>query len=100
VRSIRVVIDEVVVGPHDLPLQQAHLHVVLRVGDEVPGPSDWELLAVTEESSDVRPGAHTVSMLTADGHRLRGRALVRFSDGHRHLLRGDGDLGGVEHVLG
>jgi len=100
VRSIRVVLDACSVGGLVLDLQQGHLHVVLREGDDVPGPTDWEVLAVTEETTDVRPGAHPVTLHTADGHRLHGQALVRFSDGNRHLLRGDGDLGGVEHVLG
>ena len=99
-RSVRVELDGATIGAVALTLQQGHLHVVVREGDEVPGPSDWELLVVTDEVADVRPGAHVVGIRTIDGHRLRGRALVRFSDGHRHLLRGDGELGGVEHVLG
>lgn len=98
-RSIRVVLEAATVGGVELPLQQGHLHVVLRDGDDVPGPTDWEVLLVTEDTADVRPGAHLVALVTADEHRLRGRALVRFSDGHRHLLRGDDDLGGVAHVL-
>ena len=99
-RSIRVLLESATVGSVPLELEQGHLHVVLREGDEAPGPSDWELLLVTEATTDVRPGAHRVRLLTLDGHDLQGRALVRFSDGHRHLLRGDGDLGGVELVLG
>jgi hypothetical protein len=99
VRSIRVLLEAATVGGLELPLQQGHLHVVLRDGDELPGPTDWEVLLVTEETADVRPGAHLVALVTIDERRLRGRALVRFSDGHRHLLRGDDDLGGVEHVL-
>lgn len=98
-RSIRVLLEAATVGGAEIPLQQGHLHVVLREGDAVPGPTDWEVLLVTEETTDVRPGAHIVALVTADEHRLRGRALVRFSDGHRHLLRGDDDLGGVELVL-
>jgi hypothetical protein len=98
-RSIRVLLESATVGAVDVPLQQGHLHVVLREGDERPGPTDWEVLLVTEETTDVRPGAHVVALVTADEQRLRGRALVRFSDGHRHLLRGDDDLGGVDGVL-
>ena len=98
-RSIRVLLEAATVGTDVLELDQGHLHVVVREGDEHPGPSDWELLVVTDTTTDVRPGAHRVSVRTVDGHDLAGRALVRFSDGHRHLLRGDGDLGGVAAVL-
>ena len=93
-------LEAATVGASVLELEQGHLHVVVRPGDERPGPSDWEVLLVTEATTDVHPGTHRVRVLTLDGHDLQGRALVRFSDGHRHLLRGDGDLGGVEHVLG
>ena len=98
-RSVRVLLEEASVGATALVLQQGHLHVVVREGDEVPRPSDWELLVVTDDVADVRPGAHVVSLRTVDGHHLRGRALVRFSDGRSHLLRGDGALDGVAGVL-
>lgn len=94
-----MLVEAASVGPLDLLLQQGHLHVVVREGEAGPGPSDWEAMLVTDDTADVRPGRHDVSLLTVDGHRVRGRALVRFSDGHRHLLRGDGDLGGVAAVL-
>ena len=34
-----------------------------------------------------------------DGSRLSGRALLRFSDGRRHLFRGDGTLAGYVDEL-
>jgi hypothetical protein len=99
VRSVKVLLDSATVGADELDLQQGHLLVVVREGDESPGPNDWEVMLVTDGPRYVRPGTHQVGLSTLDGVRVRGRALVRFSDGHRHLLRGDGELIGVESVL-
>jgi hypothetical protein len=100
VKSVKVHLASATVGADELELQQGHLLVVIRDGEVGPGPSDWEALLVTDGPRHVRPGTHQVGLSTVDGLRVRGRALVRFSDGHRHLLRGDGDLAGVEDVLG
>ena len=72
---------------------------MVREGDEVPGPTDWELNLVTVEQKRVAPGVHAVRLDTAAGDELTGRAIVRFSDGHRHLLRGDDHLHGVVAAL-
>jgi hypothetical protein len=39
-------------------------------------------------------GRRHLAFAVPDGTRLRGEAFVRFSDGHRHLFRGDGALDG------
>lgn len=96
---MKVHLESATVGADELELQQGHLLVVVREGDAAPGPNDWEVLLVTDGPRDIRPGVHQVGLSTMDGFRVRGRAIVRFSDGHRHLLRGDGDLVGVEAVL-
>lgn len=79
-------------------LAQGHLLVVLRAGDDAPGPNDWEVTLVTDPPRPVAPGRHRLRLGTLDGHDLVGHGVVRFSDGRRHLLRGDGDLAGVGAV--
>ena len=81
-------------------LEQGHLLVVLREGDDRPGPNDWEVTLVTDPPRRVAPGRHRLRLGTVDGHRLSGHGVVRFSDGARHLLRGDSSLDGVDDVVG
>ena len=97
-RSWKLAIDAAVLDGERLDLQHAELLVVLREGDERPGATDWELNVVTADRRRVAPGIHVVR-LDADEHHLTGRAVVRFSDGHRHLLRGDDHLDGVAAAL-
>jgi hypothetical protein len=68
-------------------LGYADVFVVVREGQRGPGPNDWEVTVRT-------PSAHPVELDALDGSRMSGRALLRFSDGRRHLFRGDGDLTG------
>jgi hypothetical protein len=42
----------------------------------------------------LRAGEHDLRLEVMDGSVLSGRALLRFSDGTRHLFRGDGRLTG------
>lgn len=98
-RSIKVLLDAASIGATVLLVEQGHLHVVVREGDDRPGPTDWEVMVVTAEPTDIRPGRHLVALDAADGNRVKGEAIVRFSDGHRHLLRGDSPLDGVDAVL-
>jgi len=98
-RSVRVPLGAVGLAGTEPTLQQGHLLVVVRDGATNPGPSDWEVLVVTDGYWRVAPGEHELWLRTATGQEATGRALVRFSDGHRHLLRGDGDLAGVDAIL-
>ena len=98
-QSWQVRVGTAIVDGRPVELAQGHLFVVLREGDERPGPNDWEVTLVTDPSRPVPPGRHRLKLGTVDGHDLVGHGIVRFSDGSRHLLRGDGDLAGVDEVL-
>lgn len=98
-RSWRTPVGTASVDGLPVELAQGHLLVVVREGDERPGPTDWEVTLVTDPPRPVAPGRHRLRLGTVDGHDLVGHGVVRFSDGARHLLRGDSDLEGVESVL-
>jgi hypothetical protein len=98
-RSWQVAVGAASVDGQPVGLEQGHLLVVLREGDDVPGPNDWEVTLVTDPPRPVAPGRHRVRLETFDGDALVGHGVVRFSDGARHLLRGDGALDGVESLL-
>ena len=82
------------VGGEDLPVSYADVFVVVREGESGPGPDDWEVTVRTPSAHPLEPGVHVLELDALDGSRLSGRALLRFSDGRRHLFRGDGDLVG------
>ena len=48
----------------------------------------------TASRKHLRPGRHELMAHTAEGHEVIGWAILRFSDGHQHHFRGDGDLAG------
>lgn len=77
----------------------ADVFVVLREGDVEPGPSDWEATIRTDLRQRLPPGRHELRAVTGDDVELRGHALLRFSDGHQHLFRGDGHLEGGAEVV-
>jgi hypothetical protein len=72
----------------------ADVFVVVRDGETSPGPNDWEVTLQTSAAHPLRPGEHDLRLEAVDGSLLSGRALLRFSDGSRHLFRGDGTLTG------
>ena len=75
-------------------LGYADVFVVVREGETRPGPNDWEVTVRTPAAHPLEPGEHVLELDALDGSRLSGRALLRFSDGTRHLFRGDGRLTG------
>lgn len=77
----------------------ADLFVVQREGDVRPGPTDWEVTVVSSERVHLHPGVYDLRLDTTDDHRLAGRAVLRFSDGNRHLFRGDAELTGLRAAL-
>lgn len=96
-RQTRLVVDRMAVGadafePDDITY--ADVFVVVRDGATGPAPTDWEVTLRTLHRCTVTPGRHQLVMSAADGTILRGAAVLRFSDGHRHLFRGDDDLSG------
>ncbi|HEX6419407.1 MAG TPA: hypothetical protein VFZ77_12980 [Acidimicrobiales bacterium] len=75
-------------------ISYADLFVVVREGETAPGPNDWEVTLQTRREQHLRPGEHDLRIEARDGTVLSGRALLRYSDGTRHLFRGDGALTG------
>jgi hypothetical protein len=77
----------------------ADVFVVLREGDDRPGPNDWEATLRTADRQHFPPGTYELRADTLDDAPLSGHAVLRFSDGHHHHFRGDGHLGGVDAVV-
>lgn len=98
-RSWRHRVGVATVDGRSFSLVQGHLLVVLREGDDEPQPTDWEVTLVTDPPRRLPPGRHELALDTVDGTAVSGAAVVRFSDGSQHLLRGDGRLDGVERLL-
>ena len=98
-RSWRVLLRELAIDDVTVEVAYADVFVVLREGDAEPGPSDWEATIRTDLRQRLPPGRHELRAVTADDLDLRGHALLRFSDGHQHLFRGDGPLAGAATVV-
>lgn len=92
--SHRIIADHVDVDGLPVSFRYADVFVVLRDGAAVPAPTDWEAQIHTDEAVPLSHRRHDVAFRVADGSVLRGAAIVRFTDGHRHLLRGDSSLDG------
>ena len=80
------------VGDDEVEVDYADVFVVVREGEVEPGANDWEVNARTAGNRRLKPGSHDLVLEAHDGSTLTGRAMLRFSDGHRHLFRGDGRL--------
>ena len=112
VRSTRLLVEEitaeVVGGPRDGhrvrydpdAITYADVFVVVREGEPGPGPNDWEVTLQSCYERHLDPGEHDLHIEATDGSHLTGRALLRFSDGTRHLFRGDGELSGFVDETG
>ncbi|MEX2293536.1 MAG: hypothetical protein WD691_07075 [Acidimicrobiales bacterium] len=98
-RSWRLLAARLAINEVDVEVAYADLFVVLREGDDRPGPNDWEATVRTAERHHLLPGTYELRVDTPDDLVLSGHAMLRFSDGHQHLFRGDGDLGGVDAAL-
>ena len=98
-RSWRVLISNVAINETSIDTSYADVFVVLREGDELPGPNDWEATVRTAERQHFPPGTYELSADTHDDVAISGHAVLRFSDGHSHHFRGDGELGGVEALV-
>lgn len=93
-RSFRIVAGRLDLDGMPLRITSAQVFVVIREGEDGPGPTDWEVNVVTDEAHHVEMRRHDLAVHVPDGTTLRGPAIVRFSDGRRHLFRGDGRLEG------
>lgn len=90
----RILVAEVDIDGSDVDFHYGDVFVVLRDGAEEPAPTDWEATVRTHQRHHVTPDRHHLTFAIPDGTVLRGTAIVRFTDGHRHLFRGDGPLDG------
>ena len=98
-KSWRLLLCDLAINDVPVEVTYADLFVVLREGDHRPGPNDWEAIVTTPDRRHVPPGRHHLHAHTPDGLVLAGPALLLFSDGHQHHLRGDGALVGVDEAL-
>jgi hypothetical protein len=93
-RSTRMLVGRLTSDDDELDVAYADVFVVVREGESGPGANDWEVTVTSQEPKRLEPGSHELVFETLEGERLTGRALLRFSDGRRHLFRGDGHLVG------
>ncbi len=93
-RSTRLLVGRLTIGGDPLDVSYADVFVVVREGESGPGDNDWEVTVSSVDHRRVPPGEHDLVIETHEGSTLTGRALVRFSDGTRHLFRGAGPLVG------
>jgi hypothetical protein len=98
-RSWRLLLSDVAIDDVAVPVTYADVFIVLRDGDDAPGPNDWEATVRTRHRQHLRPGTYELRGGTLDDRSLHGHAVLRFSDGHQHHFRGDGRLGGAEGVV-
>jgi hypothetical protein len=96
VRSWQLLVERFSVNGVEVGLTHGAVIVVLREGDDEPGPTDWEASVRSTERQQVAPGTYVLRVDVPDGSTLEGTAMLRFSDGHRHLFRGDGTLVGFD----
>ncbi len=97
--SYRIIANHVDVDGLPVDARYADVFVVVREGNDGPGPNDWEAQIHTDDTLAIAMARHDLAFNVADGSVLRGAAIVRFSDGHRHLFRGDDDLDGFERTV-
>ena len=97
-QSWRVAVHGVAIDDDDVATDFAELFVVVREGTDRPGPNDWEATVRTPVRMHLRPGRYQLQATTFDDVAVSGLALLRFTDGHRHLFRGDGQLAGADGV--
>lgn len=94
--SYRIIAQHVDVDGIPVDAGYADVFVVVREGADGPGPTDWEAQIRTERQVPMTHARHDLSFAVVDGSQLRGPAFLRFTDGRRHLFRGDGPLDGFE----
>lgn len=92
--SYRIIANHVDLDGMPVDVGYADVFVVVREGREHPAPTDWEAQFRTDHHVSVAMARHDLAFSVPDGTLLRGAAILRFTDGHRHLFRG------VEHLDG
>jgi hypothetical protein len=93
-RSTRLLVGRLTVGGDEVAVAYADVYVVVREGESGPGTTDWEVNVTSRDDHAIEPGEYDLVFETHEGSTLSGRALLRYSDGRRHLFRGDSILVG------
>jgi len=96
VETYRILLSHVDLDGVPVEFDYADVFVVVRDGADAPSSTDWEAQLRTEQFQRITPARHDLALTAPDGTCMRGAAIVRFSDGHRHLFRGDAALEGFE----
>lgn len=92
--SYRIIVSHADVDGIPIDFSYADVFVVLRDGASTPAGTDWEAQIHTDRAVPLAQARHDLAFEVPDGSCLRGAAIVRFTDGHRHLFRGDSALDG------
>lgn len=93
-QATRYLVQRMKVDGIVIETRYADLYVVVREGEDAPATTDWEAQAHGVETRTISAGRHHVEFGIADGTVMSGEAIVRFTDGTRHLFRGDSELAG------
>jgi hypothetical protein len=96
VESYRILVVHADIDGIPVEFDYGDVFVVVREGLDEPAPTDWEAQLRTDQFHRLAMARHDLALTVADGTCLRGAAIVRFTDGHRHLFRGDATLEGFE----
>jgi hypothetical protein len=91
-----MLLGRLAINGQEIEASYADVFVVVRDGQPMPGPNDWEVTVKAANGVDLPAGEHLLHLESLDGTTLSGRALLRFSDGNRLLFRGDGHLAGYD----
>lgn len=92
--TYRIVLSRADLDGIPVAFEYGDVYVVVREGEDVPGPTDWEVQLRTDRFQRIEMARHDLALTAPDGTCVRGAAIVRFTDGHRHLFRGDDHLDG------
>lgn len=93
-RSERVLCGRAEVDGVPVEVDYADVFVVLRDDSTVVAHTDWEAQLRTVGLERITAGRRHLTLHAPDGTTYRGSAVLRFTDGRRHLFRGDGSLDG------
>lgn len=94
VQSTRILITHAEIDGVPVTVDYADVFVVVREGADGPSATDWEAQVHTRLRHEVTPARHDLTLTAPDDTVYRGTAITRYSDGRRHLFRGDAHLAG------
>lgn len=97
----RILVTHAEIDGIPVDVDYGDVFVVLRAAeDRTPEPTDWEAQLRTPGLHRVTQSLHQLTLTSPDGVVYRGEVITRFTDGRRHLFRGNGFLDGFERATG